>query len=458
MPGAQPPGRGRSAGHAKIAATASLLRARWVVPVEPAGAVLEDHAVAIRDGRIEAVVPAAGAAAAYPGYQSIDLPGHALIPGLVNAHTHAAMTLMRGLADDLPLMKWLQEHIWPAEAKHVSPDFVRDGTLLACAEMLRGGVTCFNDMYFFPEASLEAALAARMRSAQGIIAIEFPSAWGADAADYLARGLAVRDRWREESLVSFCLAPHAPYTVSDETFRRIAALSAELDLPVHVHLHETAGEVERSVAEHGVRPVERLRRLGLLGPGLIAVHAVHLDPAEIALLGRHGCSVAHCPSSNLKLASGFSPIHELSKSGVNIALGTDGAASNNRLDMFQEMRTAALLAKAVANDAQALPAHAALEAATLGGARALGIDALAGSIVPGKAADLAAVDLRALELAPCYDVVSHLVYAAGRENVTHVWVAGELLMDERNLVNPALQSLQSRAQVWQNALKKLADS
>ena len=429
-----------------------------MVPVEPAGAVLEDHAVAVRDGVIEAVLPASGAAAAYPGYETVELPGHALIPGLVNAHTHAAMTLMRGLADDLPLMKWLQEHIWPAEAKHVSPDCVRDGTLLACAEMLRGGVTCVNDMYFFPEASLEAALAARMRSAQGIIAIEFPSAWGSDAADYLARGLAVRDRWREESLVSFCLAPHAPYTVSDETFRRIAALSAELDLPVHVHLHETVEEVERSVAEHGVRPLERLRRLGLLGPSLIAVHAVHLEAAEIALLGRHGCSVAHCPSSNLKLASGFSPVNELLKSGVNISLGTDGAASNNRLDMFQEMRTAALLAKAVAGDAQALPAHAALQAATLGGARALGIDQVAGSIVPGKAADLAAVDLSAPALAPCYDPVSHLVYAAGRENVTHVWVAGEPLMQERELANPALQSLQSRAQVWQNALKKHADS
>ncbi len=428
------------------------------MPVEPAGAVLEDHAVAVRDGRIEAVLPAADAAAAYPGYATLDLPGHALIPGLVNAHTHAAMSLMRGLADDLPLMKWLQEHIWPAEAKHVSPEFVRDGTLLACAEMLRGGVTCFNDMYFFPEASLEAALAARMRSAQGIIAIEFPSAYASDAADYLARGLAVRDRWRDEPLVSFCLAPHAPYTVSDDTFRRIATLAAELDLPVHVHVHETADEVQRSLAEHGVRPLERLRRLGLLGPGLIAVHAVHLEPAEIELLGRHGCSVAHCPSSNLKLASGFSPVEAMRKAKINIALGTDGAASNNRLDMFQEMRTAALLAKAVAGDAQAFPAHAALHAATLGGARAIGIDAVAGSIVAGKAADLAAVDLSAPELTPCYDPVSHLVYAAGRENVTHVWVAGELLLEERQFRNPALHGLDSRGQVWQNALRRLADS
>ena len=429
-----------------------------MVPVEPAGAVLEDHAVAVRDGLIEAVLPAEQAAAAYPAYETLELPGHALIPGLVNAHTHAAMSLMRGLSDDLPLMLWLQEHIWPAEARHVSPEFVRDGTLLACAEMLRGGVTCFNDMYFFPEASLEAALGARMRSAQGIIAIEFPSAYASDAEDYLRRGLAIRDRWRDEPLVSFCFAPHAPYTVSDATFRRIAALAAELDLQVHVHLHETAEELERSLAEHGARPLERLRRLGLLGPSLIAVHAVHLDEAEIELLARHGCSVVHCPSSNLKLASGFAPVDSLVKKGVNLALGTDGAASNNRLDMFQEMRTAALLAKAVAGDAQALPAHAALRAATLGGARALGIERIAGSIVPGKSADLAAVDMRAPELAPCYDVVSHLVYAAGRENVSHVWVAGELLLQERELLVPALRGLDTRGQLWQNALRTLADS
>ena len=428
------------------------------MPVEPAGAVLEDQAVAVRDGLIEAVLPAEQAAAAYPGYETLELPGHALIPGLVNAHTHAAMSLMRGLSDDLPLMLWLQEHIWPAEARHVSPEFVRDGTLLACAEMLRGGVTCFNDMYFFPEASLEAALGARMRSAQGIIAIEFPSAYASDAEDYLRRGLAIRDRWRDEPLVSFCFAPHAPYTVSDATFRRIAALAAELDLQVHVHLHETAEELERSLAEHGARPLERLRRLGLLGPSLIAVHAVHLDEAEIELLARHGCSVVHCPSSNLKLASGFAPVDALVKKGVNLALGTDGAASNNRLDMFQEMRTAALLAKAVAGDAQALPAHAALRAATLGGARALGIERIAGSIVPGKSADLAAIDMRAPELAPCYDVVSHLVYAAGRENVSHVWVAGELLLQERELLVPALRGLDTRGQLWQNALRTLADS
>jgi 5-methylthioadenosine/S-adenosylhomocysteine deaminase len=428
------------------------------VPVEPAGAVLENHAVAVRDGRIEALLPAAEARRRFPSHEELELEDHLLIPGLVNAHTHAAMSLMRGLADDLPLMRWLQEHIWPAEAKHVSADFVRDGTLLACAEMLRGGVTCFNDMYFFPEAAIESALACGLRSAHGIIVIEFPSAYASDPDDYLQKGLALRDRYRGESLVSFTLAPHSPYAVSNDSFRKIGTLAAELDLPIHLHLHETREEIERSLAEHGVRPLERLGRLGLLGPGLIAVHAVHMEKQEIELLARHGCSVAHCPSSNLKLASGFAPVASFLENKINVALGTDGAASNNRLDLLQEMRTAALLAKAVAGDAQAMPAHVALRAATLGGAQALGIDDRVGSIAAGKAADLVAVDLGAIELRPHYDPVSHLVYSAGREHVSHVWVGGELRVRYGELQGEAFSSLNSRAQLWQNALKNNADN
>jgi 5-methylthioadenosine/S-adenosylhomocysteine deaminase len=436
----------------------TLIRPRWIVPVEPAATVLEGHVVALQDGTIEAVLPASEARARFPGHEELVLENHVLIPGLVNAHTHAAMSLMRGLADDLPLMRWLEDHIWPAEAKHVSRQFVFDGTLLACAEMLRGGITCFNDMYFFPEAALEAALLSGMRSVHGLIVIEFPSAYASDPADYLRKGLALRDRHQEAPLVSFTLAPHAPYSVSDDTFRRVATLAAELDLPVHLHLHETADEIARSITQHGVRPLERLARLGLLGPNLSAAHCVHLSAEEILLLARHGCSVVHCPSSNLKLASGFAPVAALLEQNVNVALGTDGAASNNRLDMFQEMRTAALLAKAVAKDARALPAHAALRAATLAGARALGIQDRAGSIVPGKAADLVAVDLRAPELAPCFDPVSQLVYAAGREHVSHVWVDGKLQVSAGNLVNEAFSRLDTRWELWQNALKGHADS
>ncbi len=429
-----------------------------MVPVEPEGRVLEGHAVAVRDGRVEALLPLQDGRSRFSGYERVPLGEHVLIPGLVNAHTHAAMALMRGLADDLPLMRWLEEHIWPAERKHASPAMVRDGTLLACAEMLRAGITAFNDMYFFPEAALEAARGAGMRVALGLIVIEFPTPYASDAADYLRKGLALRDREGDDPLVSFCLAPHAPYTVSDASFRQVAKLAAELDLPVHVHLNETEDEIRRSVAEHGVRPVERMRRLGVLGPGLIAVHAVHLDRQEIELLGSHAASIAHCPSSNLKLASGFAPIEALRRAGANIALGTDGAASNNRLDLMQEMRLAALVAKAAAQDAQALPAHAALRAATLGGAQALGIERVAGSIAPGKAADLVAVAMRGPELSPCYDPVSHLVYAAGREHVTHVWVAGEPRVHEGRLLPDAFADLEKRSQLWQNALRSHADS
>jgi 5-methylthioadenosine/S-adenosylhomocysteine deaminase len=455
MPRAEPSRRGGNPGHSEIN-QGFIALPRWLVPIEPAGRVLTDHAVAVRDGKIEALLPAAEARRRFAGYEAIELGEHVLIPGLVNAHTHAAMTLMRGLADDLPLMRWLEEHIWPAEKRHVSAEFVRDGTLLACAEMLRGGITCFNDMYFFADAALESALAAGMRSSHGIIVIEFPSAYAADAADYLRKGLELRDRYRDEPLASFCLAPHAPYTVSDASFRQIATLAAELDLPVHVHLHETEHEIQASLTEHGVRPLERLRRLNLVAPNLIAVHSVHLTAEEIALLARHGCSVAHCPSSNLKLASGFAPIARLAAAGVNVALGTDGAASNNRLDLFDEMRLAALLAKAVAGDARAMPAHAALHAATLGGAQALGLGERVGSIVAGKAADLTAVALRGPELAPCFDPVSHLAYAAGREHVTHVWVAGELRVREGKLLSPVFSRLDTQWRLWQNALVSLA--
>jgi 5-methylthioadenosine/S-adenosylhomocysteine deaminase len=424
-----------------------------VVPVEPPGVILDEHAVAVRQSRIEALLPRADAESRFAAFERIELPEHALIPGLVNAHTHAAMALMRGIADDLPLMRWLEEHIWPVETRHVSPRFVKDGTLLACAEMLRGGVTCFNDMYFFPEAALEAALEAGMRAAIGMIVVEFPSAYAFDPDDYLAKGLALRDRWRDHPLASFCLAPHAPYSVSDASFRKVAKMAGEVYVPVHIHLHETEDEIARSLAGHGARPIERLRRLGLLGPGLIAVHAVHLSDEEIALLAKHRVSVVHCPSSNLKLASGFAPAARLRAAGINLALGSDGAASNNRLDLFEEMRLCALLAKAVARDAQAMPAHEALRAATLGGAAALGLEARIGSIAPGKEADLAAVRLAGPELEPCYDPVSHLVYAAGRQHVSHVWVGGRLLVRDGELQNPAFRGLDTRGKMWQNSLK-----
>ena len=430
----------------------TLLEARWVIPVEPAGTVLQDHAIAVNGGIIQAILPNAEAQIRFAPRERIDLKNHALIPGLVNLHTHAAMSLMRGLADDLPLMEWLQQHIWPVETRHVNADFVLDGTRLACAEMLKGGITCFNDMYFFPGASAQAVLAAGMRAAIGMIVIDFPTAYASDADDYLAKGVALRDEHRQHPLLSFCLAPHAPYTVSDKAFASILTYAEQLDLPIHVHLHETSDEISSSLETYGLRPIERLHQLGLLGPNLIAVHMAHLSSEEIELMGQQGCSVAHCPSSNLKLASGFAPIAALLDQGVNVGLGTDGAASNNRLDMFEEMRLAALLAKAQSGRAEALPAHQALQMATLNGARALGLSEITGSLVAGKAADITAVDFSGIELSPCYDPVSHLVYAAGREHVSHVWVNGKMLLNERQLTTLDEQELLHRAVFWQEQI------
>lgn len=430
----------------------TLIDARWIVPVEPARRVLEQHSVAIAGGRIVDILPTAEAHARYDAAAHAVLKDHVLIPGLINLHTHAAMTLLRGLADDLPLMEWLEEHIWPAESRHLSADFARSGTLLACAEMLRGGVTCFNDMYFFPEATAEAALSAKMRAAVGMIVVDFPTPYAGDADDYLRKGLAMRDQYGGESLLKFCMAPHAPYTVSDKTFSKVLTYAEQLDLPIHLHLHETGDEVGRSVTQYGVRPIERLRNLGLLGPNLLAVHAVHLDSGEIATLAQQGCHVAHCPASNLKLASGIAPVAAMLEAGINVGIGTDGAASNNRLDMFGEMRLAALLAKGASGKADALPAHQALEMATIGAARALGMEKIVGSLAAGKAADIAAVNLAGLETSPCYDIVSHLVYAAGREHVTHVWVNGELLLDNRALTTLDQQELVARAVYWRDRM------
>ena len=429
-----------------------LIDARWVIPVGPGPAVLPDHTVVVSGGRIEAVLPRAAAAQRFEARHSVSLPRHALIPGLINLHTHAAMSLMRGLADDLPLMQWLKGHVWPAEARHVSPDFVYDGTLLACAEMLRGGITCFSDMYYFPESAARAAVHCGMRAAIGLIAIDLPTQYASDADDYLAKGLAMRDAHREEALLSFCMAPHAPYTVSDRLFGHVLTMADELDLPIHIHLHETRAEIDDSLARFGVRPLARLHTLGIVGPRLIAVHGVHLTAPELDMLAGYGCSVAHCPSSNLKLASGFAPVAEMLARSINLGLGTDGAASNNRLDLFQEMRTAALVAKTASADPVTLPAFQALHAAALGGARALGIEGLTGSIEQGKAADLCAVSFSSPGMEPCYDPLSHLVYVAGRENVSHVWVAGRQVVENGALTGVDSDDLDIRARLWQNKL------
>ena len=429
-----------------------LIEPRWLVPVEPHGVVLEHHAVAIDGNRIVAVLPVAEARSRYAPRERVELAEHALIPGLVNAHTHNPMTLMRGLADDLPLMRWLQEHIWPAEAKAIGPEFVRDGVELAVAEMLRGGTTCCNENYFFPDIQAAAYRRLGFRAMVGLPVIEFPSAWAATRDEYFDKGLAVHDEFRDEPLLGTSFAPHAPYTVSDASFTRIRMLSDQLDLPVHLHLHETAHEVEQAKREHGARPFARMQAIGLVNDHLIAVHMTQLTEVEIAACAEAGVSVVHCAESNLKLASGFCPAEKLRRAGVNLALGTDGCASNNDLDMFGELRTAALLAKAVADDASALDAAGALHAATLGGARALGWNERIGSIEAGKQADLAAVRLDEIETQPIYDVISQLVYAAGRWQVSDVWIAGVRRLRERALVDFDIDEVRAKARRWRERI------
>lgn len=429
-----------------------LIESRWIAPVDT-GAILENHTVAVRGSQIAAILPAHEAIARYPQAERTQLHDHLLIPGLINLHTHAAMSLLRGIADDQPLMKWLQEHIWPAEAAHVSHDFVRDGTLLACAEMIRSGITTFNDMYFFPQASAEAADEIGMRAVLGITVMEFPNAYASDPDDYLHKGLATRDRWIDHPLINFTLAPHAPYTVSNNTFERIATLSEQLGLPIHCHIHETQQEINDSIQQFGCRPLARLQQLGILSPNFIGVHAVHLQENEIELLARYGCSVALCPTSNLKLASGIAPMDKMSQTEINLGFGSDGAASNNRLDILQEMRLASLLTKAASQKADAWPAARVLRMATLDSARALGLEHKIGSITPGKQADLCAIDLSAIEHQPCYSPISHLLHVAERNAVSHVWIAGKPRLHDKKLLNINECNLKNSARLWQNKLE-----
>ncbi|HET7306295.1 MAG TPA: TRZ/ATZ family hydrolase [Gammaproteobacteria bacterium] len=425
-----------------------LIDAHWVVPVEPRGVVLEDHSLVIDRGCIVALLPRETAHQRYQADNVVTLADHALVPGLVNAHTHAAMNLLRGYADDLPLDTWLNDHIWPAESRWVSAEFVTDGAEVALAEMLAGGVTCLNDMYFFPDASVAAAMRFGMRISAGIIVIDFPSAWADGGRDYLTKGLAVRDRYKGDPLVSFTLAPHAPYSVSTDLLRQVRVYADELDLPIHMHVHETAAEVQNGLDAWQRRPLAYLDDEGLLGPNLLAVHMTQLEPAEIERVAATGAHVIHCPESNLKLASGFCPVADLMAAGVNVALGTDGAASNNDLDMWGEMKTAALLAKGVAGRADAAPAADVLRMATLSGAQALGLATEIGSLEAGKWADVAAVDLGGLDKQPVYDVISQLIYSGGRERVTDVWIAGERKVSDRGFTGIDAEVIRQKAIQW----------
>ena len=431
-----------------------LIKARWIVPVIPEDRMLENCALAVHNGAIVAIVPQDEADKRFNAEQTINLSNHLVTPGLINAHGHAAMSLLRGFADDKPLRDWLNNHIWPAEDQWVSEEFVRDGTELAMAEMIKSGTTCFADMYFYPEQAAQAAQQAHMRAQIAFPIFDFPSAWGQGPEDYFAKGLALHDDFRSSHLVNVGFGPHAPYTVSDDVLEKVAVLAQEMDAPIHIHLHETRFEVEESLKKYMKRPTQRLMDLGVLTPLTQCVHMTQVDDNDIDLLLESGAHVIHCPESNLKLASGFCPVQKLWNAGVNVAIGTDGAASNNDLNLLSELKTAALLGKAVADDAAALNAHQALRMATINGARALGMDDRIGSLEAGKAADITAIDLGELEAQPLYNPVSQLIYTSCGQRVSHVWVGGRALMLSRQLQTLNERELIGKARWWRQQIAK----
>lgn len=411
----------------------TILKPKWLLTMAPGSGVLTEHALVIEGERIAAVLPWADAQAQYPQAERVELGDHVLIPGLINGHTHSAMSLLRGVADDVPLMDWLQNHIWPLEKKWVSDDWTYQGSLLSAAEALRGGVTYLNDMYFFPTAMARAAVDAGIRAGVSINVIDFPTGYASGPDDYIAKGLAAYNQFKGEKLLDWTSAPHAPYTVSDETFVKLRELAEKHDLQMHCHIHETQGEVDDSIKQYGMRPLERLNKLGLLNERMMAVHMVHLTDDEIAMLARQKVHLVHNPNSNLKLASGIQPLTALEAAGVNTILGTDGAASNNRQDMFGEIRAAALLAKGTTREATTVSARTALEMATIRAAKAMGRGDDLGSLEVGKLADIAAVSLAALECRPVYNPEAQLVYVAGREHVSDVWVNGQRVLKDREI-------------------------
>lgn len=437
-----------------ITAADIRINARWVIPIEPANAVLEDQAVLVQGERIAAVVSQDEADARYRAKETIDLPNHVVLPGLINMHGHAAMSLFRGLADDLPLMTWLNDHIWPAEGAFVSEPFIADGTQLAMAEMLRTGTTTFADMYFFPEIVAQLAKDAGMRAQVCFPLLDFPTPWGAGPDEYLAKGEDFIRQWQDDPFIMPAIGPHAPYTVSDEPLTKAVALSRNTGTPIQIHLHETAFEVADALEKTGKRPTARMAELGVLGPTTQCVHMTQIDDSDIQLLKDTGAQVIHCPESNLKLASGLSPVQKFREAGINVAIGTDGAASNNDLDLFGELNTASMLAKVVADDATALSAHEALAMATIDGAKALGRAHELGSLQAGKLADIIAVDLGDPFLQPVYDPASHLVYSNHGRQVSHSWINGVPQVQEGRLTRIDVPDLMLRVRGWADRIRE----
>ncbi|DAZ96161.1 TPA: hypothetical protein N0F65_009560 [Lagenidium giganteum] len=445
-----------------------IISAAHVVPVVPRNVVLKNHAVVVKDSRIIALLPRSEALEQFQATEVRDLKDHILMPGLVNGHGHSAMTLLRGLSDDKSLCEWLSEDIWPAEAKFVSPEFVHDGVTHAAAEMIRCGTTCVNDMYFFPAMTAKAFEEIGMRAVVGQTVMEFPTAYASNAAEYLAKAEEQLEAYKGHDLIKIAMAPHAPYTVAEETMKKVNELATKYDVPIHIHMHETEAECHDSEhqikasmschqSEQKCRPLANFQRLDLLSKRVVCVHMTQLSDVEIDLVAKAESSVVHCPTSNLKLASGICRVSDLLAKGVNVAIGTDGAASNNGLNMFAEMKLAAILAKVATMKSTAVPAMTALEMATLNGAKAVGLGDEVGSIEVGKRADIVAVTCEDIEMIPMYNAISHLVYVASRENVSDVWINGKCVMQGRKL--QTIDELQVKASVhkWHDQIRDFHD-
>jgi len=410
--------------------------------------VIEKGAIAVQDGKIVAVDTASRITQNYSASKILNGEGKVVFPGLINTHTHAAMVYFRGLADDLPLKVWLEEHIWPAEAKWLSPEFVRDAVELACLEMLKAGITAYADMYFFGDAVAESTRKIGMRAVVGSGVVDFPSATGNNADDYLTNAERFIKNWKGDDLIVPSVADHSAYACSPETLRRSKALADRHEVMLQIHLSETAWEVNEILSRYGRRPVAHLDALGLLDERLIAAHCVWLDPEEIEMLAKAKTNVSHCIESNLKLASGIAPVVKMLLAGVNVSFGTDGAASNNDLSILSEMSTAAKVHKALSGDPTALNAKQAMLMATRPGAVALGLGSHCGSLEAGKAADIVLADLNKPHLLPLYDIYSHIVYSMNASDIDTVLVNGKIVLEGRKLMTADEAEIVAKAVQW----------
>ena len=431
-----------------------IISASWIFTSNSEGQLLSDYSIVIENDKIIDLVPQDKVFDEYEANDTYQLTDHILIPGLINTHTHAAMSLFKGFADDLPLQDWLNDYIWPAEKEFINSSFVKDGSILALSEMIKSGVTTFNDMYFFPDATAEAVKELGVRSNIGLVVLDFPTNYATDPEDYLLKGFEFRDKWRNEELITTSIAPHAPYSVSDEAFTLINTYSEELSINIHTHLHETQWEIEDSIEKYGITPVQRLNNLGIIGPSLMAVHCVHLNDQDMATLAKNKVSIVHNPSSNMKLGSGIADIAKMLKQNLNISLGTDSSASNNRLDMMEEMRLAALLIKGSTKSPESFSANEAIKMATINGAKALGLESIIGSIEKNKKADLVAIDLNSIENQPIYNPLTTFVYSSSRSDVSYVWIDGEIKLKDKKLVKIDEKRIIQLAKKWQRKLKK----